>query len=109
MYSSFRPGLRLVPSGLPLASSVACLSWDLPEAPCRDAGGCPVNERGPGRPAVWGVPLEIRQLWAWGKVPVQLSLPVVNEEPGQLVFPLDHLPAYFPDPLRQSCFQVRHD
>jgi hypothetical protein len=96
-------------------------SWDLSGAPFRDAGGCPVNcyqtsesaaaftrARGPGRPATWGVAKEIRELWAWGRGGVQLRLPVVNEDPVQLVFPLDHLPAYFPDP-RQSCFQVRHD
>ena len=72
-------------------------------------GGCQVSERGPGRPATWGVPREIRELRAWGKSAPKLGLPVVNEEPLQLVFLFEHLRASFPDPLRQSCFQVRHD
>jgi len=54
-----------------------------------------VSTRGPGRPAHFGVPGDIRELWAWGRSPVQLGLPCVNDEPGQLLFPLDYLAAIF--------------
>jgi len=58
-----------------------------------------------GRPATLGIPVEFRNLRRWGKA---RSVRVV-QGPVRLEFPIDCLPPIFPDPLRQSCFQVRHD
>lgn len=61
-----------------------------------------------GRPAYLGVPVEFRNLKRWGKgARAVRCVEVVGL--AQLEFPLDHLPAMFPDPVRQSCFMVRHD
>lgn len=72
-----------------------------------------------GRPIAEGLPVEIVELRLWGKRGTACAVPVrVLPEPRrQLEFPfecllplsLQCLPPLFPDPSRQSCFQVRHD
>lgn len=64
-----------------------------------------------GRPIDRGLPVELVEIALWGKRGTARAVPVrVLAEPRrQLEFPLECLPPLFPDPSRQSCFQVRHD
>lgn len=62
-----------------------------------------------GRPALLGVPSWLRDFHAWGG-----SKRVAVVGVRQLEFPLEcvmpiKVGPQFPDPLRQGCFQVRHD
>ena len=63
-----------------------------------------------GRPSLKVIPLEFRlfRRWSKGMYPRRVRIVAVASE-VQMELPLEHLPAYFPDPLRQECFMVRHD
>lgn len=104
----------MVQARLSFPEALACVAWNLCGALFRDDGGQAVSfgRHGGklGRPPKLGIPVEIREAICWGKRVKASPVSRKGEEAAvvQMEFPLEYLPAYFPDP-RQECFMVRHD
>lgn len=101
--------MRLSHPGLWQAHFVFC--GPMSRAPSRDYGDSVVRASGLsrlGRPPALGVPRWLRDLRAWGGSRRKRIRVVQLELPLNCTVPIKLTPQ-FPDPIRQGCFQVRHD